>query len=127
MQIYQLLRFAVGDDALLLAHYKVPISSQIAQSLLLPIGPQNLGAVNNLMAAQSKMKAQVVLPGPTHIKFARSLRRKRSYLIGIVAPDFGNGYEGVLLRGFERLLVEHGLYILCFQSLLVRVSSPTAY
>ena len=40
--------------------------------------------------------------------FARSLGRKRSYLIGIIAPDFGNGYEGALLSGFERRLLNTG-------------------
>jgi len=40
--------------------------------------------------------------------FARSLGRKRSYLIGVIAPDFGNGYEGALLSGFERRLLNTG-------------------
>src|SRR5579863_6367633 len=40
--------------------------------------------------------------------FARSLGRKHSYLIGIIAPDFGNGYEGALLSGFERRLLNTG-------------------
>jgi DNA-binding LacI/PurR family transcriptional regulator len=40
--------------------------------------------------------------------FARSLGRKRSYLIGAIAPDFGNGYEGALLSGFERQLLDTG-------------------
>ena len=34
--------------------------------------------------------------------FARSLNRKPTCLIGVVAPDFGNGYEAALLSGFER-------------------------
>ena len=46
--------------------------------------------------------------------FARSLGRKRSYLIGVIAPDFGNGYEAALLSGFERSLLNTG-YI-CFVS-----------
>src|SRR5579862_4241006 len=40
--------------------------------------------------------------------FACSLGRKHSYLIGIIAPDFGNGYEGALLSGFERRLLNTG-------------------
>jgi DNA-binding LacI/PurR family transcriptional regulator len=40
--------------------------------------------------------------------FARSLGRKHSYLIGIIAPDFGNGYEAALLSGFERHLLKTG-------------------
>jgi DNA-binding LacI/PurR family transcriptional regulator len=40
--------------------------------------------------------------------FARSLGRKRSYLIGVIAPDFGNGYEAALLSGFERSLLNTG-------------------
>lgn len=40
--------------------------------------------------------------------FARSLGRKHSYLIGVIAPDFGNGYEGALLSGFERRLLNTG-------------------
>jgi DNA-binding LacI/PurR family transcriptional regulator len=40
--------------------------------------------------------------------FARSLGRKRSYLIGIIAPDLGNGYEAALLSGFERRLLNTG-------------------
>ena len=40
--------------------------------------------------------------------FARSLGRKRSYLIGVIAPDFGNGYEGALLSGFERRMLNTG-------------------
>src|SRR5580658_8094428 len=40
--------------------------------------------------------------------FARSLGKKRSYLIGVIAPDFGNGYEGALLSGFERHLLDTG-------------------
>jgi LacI family transcriptional regulator len=46
--------------------------------------------------------------------FARSLGRKRSYLIGVIAPDFGNGYEGALLSGFERRLLNTGYT--CFVS-----------
>jgi len=40
--------------------------------------------------------------------FARSLGRQRSYLIGVIAPDFGNGYEAALLSGFERRLLNTG-------------------
>ncbi len=40
--------------------------------------------------------------------FARSLGRKRSYLIGVIAPDLGNGYEAALLSGFERRLLNTG-------------------
>ena len=40
--------------------------------------------------------------------FARSLGRKRTYLIGVIAPDFGNGYEAALLSGFERRLLNTG-------------------
>jgi DNA-binding LacI/PurR family transcriptional regulator len=40
--------------------------------------------------------------------FARSLNRKRTYLIGVIAPDFGNGYEAALLSGFERHLLDTG-------------------
>lgn len=40
--------------------------------------------------------------------FARSLGRKRTYLIGVVAPDFGNGYEGAILSGFQRSLLNTG-------------------
>ena len=37
--------------------------------------------------------------------FARSLGRKHTYLIGVVAPDFGNGFEATVLSGFERRLL----------------------
>jgi DNA-binding LacI/PurR family transcriptional regulator len=40
--------------------------------------------------------------------FARSLSRKRSYLIGVIAPDFGNGFEAAVLSGFERRLLNTG-------------------
>jgi DNA-binding LacI/PurR family transcriptional regulator len=40
--------------------------------------------------------------------FARSLGKKRSFLIGAIAPDFGNGYEAALLSGFERHLLNTG-------------------
>src|SRR5580658_8582992 len=40
--------------------------------------------------------------------FARSLGRKRSYLIGVIAPDFGNGYEGAILSGFVHRLLDTG-------------------
>ncbi len=37
--------------------------------------------------------------------FARSLNRKPTCLIGIIAPDFGNGYEAALLSGFDRRML----------------------
>jgi LacI family transcriptional regulator len=40
--------------------------------------------------------------------FARSLSKKRSYLIGVIAPDLGDGYEAALLGGFERRLLDTG-------------------
>jgi len=40
--------------------------------------------------------------------FARSLGKKRSYLIGVIAPDFGDGYEAALLGGFGRRLLDTG-------------------
>jgi LacI family transcriptional regulator len=40
--------------------------------------------------------------------FARSLGNKRNYLIGVIAPDFGNGYEAAILSGFQRCLLNTG-------------------
>jgi DNA-binding LacI/PurR family transcriptional regulator len=40
--------------------------------------------------------------------FARSLGKKRSHLIGVIAPDLGDGYEAALLGGFERRLLDTG-------------------
>jgi LacI family transcriptional regulator len=40
--------------------------------------------------------------------FARSLNRKPTCLIGVIAPDLGNGYESALLSGFERRLLNTG-------------------
>jgi LacI family transcriptional regulator len=40
--------------------------------------------------------------------FARSLGKKRSYLMGVIAPDLGDGYEAALLGGFERRLLDTG-------------------
>src|ERR1700733_11551513 len=40
--------------------------------------------------------------------FARSLGKKHSYLIGVLAPDFGNGFEATVLSGFERRLLTTG-------------------
>src|ERR1700719_1169391 len=40
--------------------------------------------------------------------FARSLGKKRNFLIGVLAPDFGNGFEATVLSGFERRLVNTG-------------------
>ncbi len=40
--------------------------------------------------------------------FARSLGSRRTYLIGVIAPDFGNGFEAAILSGFERRLLNTG-------------------
>jgi DNA-binding LacI/PurR family transcriptional regulator len=40
--------------------------------------------------------------------FARSLGRRRTFLIGVVAPDFGIGFEAAVLSGFERRLLNTG-------------------
>ncbi len=40
--------------------------------------------------------------------FARSLSGKRSQMIGVLAPDFGDGYDSVLLSGIERRLLDCG-------------------
>ncbi len=40
--------------------------------------------------------------------FARSLNRKPTCLIGVIAPDFGEGYEAALLSGFQRRLLNTG-------------------
>jgi len=40
--------------------------------------------------------------------FARSLGRKRSYLIGVIASDVANGYDAALLGGFQRHLLDTG-------------------
>jgi LacI family transcriptional regulator len=40
--------------------------------------------------------------------FARSLGKRRSYLIGVIAPDFGDGFEAALLGGFQRHLLDTG-------------------
>ena len=40
--------------------------------------------------------------------FARSLAKKHTFLIGVVAPDFGNGFEAAVLSGFERRLLNTG-------------------
>ncbi len=40
--------------------------------------------------------------------FARSLGEKHSCLIGVIAPDFGNGFEAAVLSGFERRLLNTG-------------------
>src|ERR1700751_3182881 len=40
--------------------------------------------------------------------FARSLGSRRTYLIGVVAPDFGDGFEAAVLSGFERRLLNTG-------------------
>jgi LacI family transcriptional regulator len=40
--------------------------------------------------------------------FARSLGQRRTYLIGVTAPDFGDGFEAALLSGFQRHLLNTG-------------------
>ena len=40
--------------------------------------------------------------------FARSLGSRRTHLIGVVAPDFGDGFEAAVLSGFERRLLNTG-------------------
>lgn len=40
--------------------------------------------------------------------FARSLGKRRSYLIGVIAPDFADGFEAAVLSGFERRLLNTG-------------------
>jgi DNA-binding LacI/PurR family transcriptional regulator len=40
--------------------------------------------------------------------FARSLGKKRTYLIGVIAPDFGDGFEAAVLSGFQRRLMNTG-------------------
>jgi LacI family transcriptional regulator len=40
--------------------------------------------------------------------FARSLNRKPTHLIGVIAPDFGNGFEAAILSGFQRRLLNTG-------------------
>jgi LacI family transcriptional regulator len=40
--------------------------------------------------------------------FARSLGSRRTYLIGVVAPDFGNDFGAAVLSGFERRLLNTG-------------------
>jgi DNA-binding LacI/PurR family transcriptional regulator len=40
--------------------------------------------------------------------FARSLAKKHTYLIGVIAPDFGNGFEAAVLSGFQRHLLNTG-------------------
>jgi LacI family transcriptional regulator len=37
--------------------------------------------------------------------FARSLTSKRTYLIGVIAPDFGSGYDSTILSGIEGRLL----------------------
>lgn len=38
--------------------------------------------------------------------FARALNQKRNYLIGILAPDLGEGYNALLITEMERALIE---------------------
>jgi LacI family transcriptional regulator len=40
--------------------------------------------------------------------FARSLGKRRTYLIGVIAPDFGDGFEAAVLSGFQRHLLNTG-------------------
>jgi DNA-binding LacI/PurR family transcriptional regulator len=40
--------------------------------------------------------------------FARSLGSRRTYLIGVIAPDFGIGFEAAVLSGFQRHLLNTG-------------------
>jgi LacI family transcriptional regulator len=40
--------------------------------------------------------------------FARTLNRKPTFLFGVVAPDFGEGYEAAILSGFQRRLLDTG-------------------
>jgi LacI family transcriptional regulator len=40
--------------------------------------------------------------------FARSLGKRHTYLIGVIAPDFGNGFEAAVLSGFQRSLLNTG-------------------
>ena len=40
--------------------------------------------------------------------FARSLGRARTYLFGVIAPDFGIGFETAVLSGFRRRLLDTG-------------------
>src|ERR1700740_1649197 len=40
--------------------------------------------------------------------FARSLGKKRTFLIGVIAPDFGDGFEAAVLSGFQRRLLNTG-------------------
>src|ERR1700757_371655 len=40
--------------------------------------------------------------------FARSLGKRRTYLIGVIAPDFGDGFEAAVLSGFQRRLLNTG-------------------
>ena len=40
--------------------------------------------------------------------FARSLSGKRSRMIGVLAPDFGDGYDAILLSGMERPFLDQG-------------------
>lgn len=40
--------------------------------------------------------------------FARSLSGKRSKMVGVLAPDFGEGYDSLVLSGIERCLLRNG-------------------
>ena len=40
--------------------------------------------------------------------FARSLSGKRSRMIGVLAPDFGDGYDSLLLTGIEHRMLNDG-------------------
>src|SRR5579871_260083 len=56
-----MLRRFVGNNAITFAHNVKTIGSQILESLLCAIGPQNLSAVEMLMSAEPKMYPQIVL------------------------------------------------------------------
>ena len=58
--------------------------------------------------------------------FARSLGSKRTYLIGVIAPDFGNGFEAAVLSGFERRLLNTGYTSFSIHPPLVPGTSPAA-
>jgi hypothetical protein len=50
-----------GDNPFSFAHHIEPVGGEIRQRFFLPIGPQNLGAIETLMAAQPEVQAQIVL------------------------------------------------------------------
>lgn len=44
--------------------------------------------------------------------FARSLRKKRSYTVGVIAPDIGNKHIAQVMAGFEHFLCERGYFFI---------------